>query len=433
MRLLVVGKIETEVSTACKIAMKRGAKIVNASNIDEGFNLLLSGSGADLVMIDATLDIATFVKNLKQEHINTPIVAYGINVDSKVAAASIKAGAEEFIPLPPEEELIAAVLESIADEKEQIISSSDKMKELISLAERIAPSDANVLITGESGTGKEVMARFLHNKSLRKNEKFVSVNCAAIPDNLLESELFGHEKGSFTGALNRRIGKFEESSGGTLLLDEISEMDLRLQAKLLRAIQEKEIDRVGGTTPVKVNLRVIATSNRDLRDEVKAGRFREDLFFRLNVIHMQLPPLRERKDDIKVFAEHFAEKFAKSNHITTPKLTNESLDILTKHTWPGNVRELENTMHRAVLLNNNGLIDKTSLLMEQPKTMEKLENGAGIEGLVGRTVSEVEKELILSTLGSVNNNRSKAAEILGISIRTLHNKLKEYEQSQGAA
>jgi two-component system response regulator FlrC len=433
MRLLVVGKIETEVSTACKIAMKRGAKIVNASNIDEGFNLLLNGSGADLVMIDATLDIATFVKNLKQEHINTPIVAYGINVDSKVAAASIKAGAEEFIPLPPEEELIAAVLESIADEKEQIISSSDKMNELISLAERIAPSDANVLITGESGTGKEVMARFLHNKSLRKNEKFVSVNCAAIPDNLLESELFGHEKGSFTGALNRRVGKFEESSGGTLLLDEISEMDLRLQAKLLRAIQEKEIDRVGGTSPVKVNLRVIATSNRDLRDEVKAGRFREDLFFRLNVIHMQLPPLRERKDDIKVFAEHFAEKFAKSNHIATPKLTNEALDILTKHTWPGNVRELENTMHRAVLLNNNGLIDKTSLLMEQPKTMEKLENGAGIEGLVGRTVSEVEKELILSTLGSVNNNRSKAAEILGISIRTLHNKLKEYEQSQGAA
>ncbi len=433
MRLLVVGKIETEVSTACKIAMKRGAKIVNASNIDEGFNLLLNGSGADLVMIDATLDIATFVKNLKQEHINTPIVAYGINVDSKVAAASIKAGAEEFIPLPPEEELIAAVLESIADEKEQIISSSEKMNELISLAERIAPSDANVLITGESGTGKEVMARFLHNKSLRKNEKFVSVNCAAIPDNLLESELFGHEKGSFTGALNRRVGKFEESSGGTLLLDEISEMDLRLQAKLLRAIQEKEIDRVGGTSPVKVNLRVIATSNRDLRDEVKAGRFREDLFFRLNVIHMQLPPLRERKDDIKVFAEHFAEKFAKSNHIATPKLTNESLDILTKHTWPGNVRELENTMHRAVLLNNNGLIDKTSLLMEQPKTMEKLENGAGIEGLVGRTVSEVEKELILSTLGSVNNNRSKAAEILGISIRTLHNKLKEYEQSQGAA
>lgn len=433
MRLLVIGKIETEVSTACKIAMKRGAKIINASNVDEGFNLLLTGAGADLVMVDCTLDVATFVKNLKSEHINTPIIAYGINVDSRTAANAIRAGAEEFIPLPPEEELIAAVLESIADEKEQVVSSSAQMQQLISLAERIAPSDANVLITGESGTGKEVMARFIHNKSARKGEKFVSVNCAAIPDNLLESELFGHEKGSFTGALNRRIGKFEESSGGTLLLDEISEMDLRLQAKLLRAIQEKEIDRVGGTTPVKVNLRIIATSNKDLRAEVKAGNFREDLFFRLNVIHLQLPPLRERKDDIKTFAEHFATKFAKSNAITTPALTKDALDMLLAHKWPGNVRELENTMHRAVLLNNNGVIDKTSLLMEEPKTMEKLESGGGVEGLVGRTVSDVEKELIISTLGSVNNNRSKAAEILGISIRTLHNKLKEYEQNQGAA
>ncbi len=432
MKLLVVGKIETEVSTACKIAMKRGAKIVNASSIDEAFRILLTGSGVDAVMIDANLDIHSFVRSLKQERINTIVLAYGINVTSQIAANAIKAGAEEFIPLPPDEELIAAVLASIAGEKEQLISSSPQMQQIITLAERIAPSDANVLITGESGTGKEVMARFIHNKSTRAGEKFVSVNCAAIPDNLLESELFGHEKGAFTGALNRRVGKFEESSGGTLLLDEISEMDLRLQAKLLRAIQEKEIDRVGGTNPVKVNLRVIATSNRDLREEVKAGKFREDLFFRLNVIHMQLPPLRERKDDIKTFAEHFAKKFAESNHMETPTLTAEALEMLTAHSWPGNVRELENTLHRAVLLNNNGSIDKTSLLMEQPKNMEKLET-AGIEGFVGRTVSEVEKELILSTLGSVNNNRSKAAEILGISIRTLHNKLKEYEQGQGAA
>ncbi len=433
MRLLIIGKFENEVSVACKIAASRGAKIINTASIDEAFNLLLTGKGAELVMIDANLDIATFVNNLKQERISIPIIAYGINVDSKKAAASIRAGAEEFIPLPPSEELIAAVLESISNDKEEIISSSLQMQQLISLAERIAPSDANVLVTGESGTGKEVMARFLHNKSKRRGERFVSVNCAAIPENLLESELFGHEKGSFTGALNRRIGKFEESSGGTLLLDEISEMDLRLQAKLLRAVQEKEIDRVGGNSPVKVNLRIIATSNRDLKNEVKEGRFREDLFFRLNVIHMHLPPLRERKDDIKMFAEHFCEKFAKSNHIATPKLTNESLDILNDHKWPGNVRELENTMHRAVLLNNGGFIDKTSLLMEQPRTVEAMSGTNGIESLVGRTVGDVEKELIITTLGTVNGNRSKAAEILGISIRTLHNKLKEYEQTQGAA
>lgn len=434
MRLLIIGKIETEVSIACKIAMKRGAKIVNASNIEEGFNLLLTGNGADVVMIDATMDIATFVKNIKSERISVPIVAYGIKVDSKTAANAIKAGAEEFIPLPPEEELIAAILESIAGDKNEIVSSSQQMKQIFSLADKIAPSDANVLITGESGTGKEVLARYLHNKSNRKNEKFVSVNCAAIPENLLESELFGHEKGAFTGALNRRIGKFEESSGGTLLLDEISEMDLRLQAKLLRAIQEREIDRVGGNTAVKVNLRILATSNRDLRAEVKAGKFREDLFFRLNVIHMQLPALRERKEDIKVFAEHFAEKFAKSNHMEVPKLTSEALEILNTHKWPGNVRELENTMHRAVLLNNNGLIDKTSLLMEniagENNSTASSENSGT---LVGRTVSDVEKELILSTLNHMGGNRSRAAEILGISIRTLHNKIKEYEQGQGAA
>ncbi len=434
MRLLIVGKIESEVSTACRIAINKGAKIINADNVDEAFNLLLNGNGADLVMIDANLDIATLVRNCKQERINTPIIAYGINVDSKKAAASIKAGAEEFIPLPPDEELIAAVLSSISNENQQIISNSAQMKQIITLADRIAPSDANVLVTGESGTGKEVMAKYIHRKSNRKNEKFVSVNCAAIPENLLESELFGHEKGAFTGALNRRIGKFEESNGGTLLLDEISEMDLRLQAKLLRAIQEKEIDRVGGTTPIKVNLRVIATSNRNLRNEVTEGKFREDLFFRLNVIHLQLPSLRERKEDIKAFAESFAEKFAKSNGIPTPKITSDAMELLINHNWPGNVRELENTMHRAVLLNNNGMIDKTSLLMESPKvTSEIIEGDGGLESLVGRTVSDVEKELILSTLSHVSGNRSKAAEILGISIRTLHNKLKEYEESKGAA
>jgi len=436
MRLLVVGKIHSEVSTACKIAMARGAKITNASTVEEAFNLLLTGAGADMIMMDATLDIAQLVAHLKQERINTPIVAYGINVDAKIAAASIKAGAEEFIPLPPDEELIAAVLESVSNENQQFISSSAEMKQIFSLADKIAPSDANVLVTGESGTGKEVLARYIHKKSSRRNDKFVSVNCAAIPDALLESELFGHEKGAFTGALNRRIGKFEESSGGTLLLDEISEMDMRLQAKLLRAVQEKEIDRLGGNTPVKVNLRIIATSNRDLRNEVKEGRFREDLFFRLNVIHLQIPPLRDRKDDIKVFAETFAEKFAKSNAISpVPAFTKDALEALNAHSWPGNVRELENTMHRAVLLNNNGIIDKTSLLLEAPNksVAEKVSEAGGIENLVGRTVGDVEKELILSTLNSLGGNRSKAAEILGISIRTLHNKLKEYEQKQGAA
>lgn len=431
MRLLVIGKFGTEVSEACKIATSKGANVINVPSIDEGLQKLLSGEGAEAVLIDVEQDIARFVIETMREHITIPIIAYGINADSKKAAQSIKAGAQEYLPLPPEEELIAAILENISDEKLEMISSSDVMKKMVELADKVAPSEASVLITGESGTGKEVMARYIHSKSSRKDNKFVSVNCAAIPENLLESELFGHEKGSFTGALNRRIGKFEESSNGTLLLDEISEMDLRLQAKLLRALQEREIDRVGGSKPIKVNLRVLATSNRDLKKEVKEGRFREDLYFRLNVIELNLPPLRERRSDIKEFAQYFAEKFAAQNGLPKPKIADDALKALEAHNWQGNVRELENTMHRAVLLSNKGTVDRTCLMLQGAENSP--DDTTGQKQLVGRTVSDVERELILNTLNSVSGNRSKAATILGISLRTLHNKLKEYEESQQVA
>lgn len=437
MRIILIGKYSSEVSEACKIATDKGAKIIQVEGTDEALKKILSGSSSEAVLIDVDEDIAKFVVQLEREHITIPVIAFGINADSKKAVRAIKSGAQEYLPLPPEEELIAAILESIADDKIEMIASSEPMKKVIELADKIAPSDASVLITGQSGTGKEVMARYIHNKSKRSGEKFISVNCAAIPENLLESELFGHEKGAFTGALNRRIGKFEESSGGTLLLDEISEMDLRLQAKLLRAIQEKEIDRVGGKSPIKVDLRILATSNRNLQQEVKEGKFREDLYFRLNVINLQLPPLKERIGDFKKFAEFFAEKFASANGMPIPKISDEALTRLESHNWPGNVRELENTMHRAVLLSTDGIIDENSLLIEQnasseqPGSSENQNNLA--EKLVNRTVSDVEKELILNTLGSLNGNRSKAAQILGISLRTLHNKIKEYEKKQDVA
>jgi len=212
----------------------------------------------------------------------------------------------------------------------------------VRLAEQIAPSDASVLITGESGTGKEVMAKYLHAKSKRANGAFISINCAAIPENLLESELFGHEKGAFTGAVARRIGKFEEASGGTLLLDEVSEMDPRLQAKLLRAIQERLIDRVGGTRPVPVNIRIIATSNRNLTEAARAGSFREDLLFRLNVVNLKLPPLRERPADVNELAQFFAKKYADANGVPVRPFSAEARKALSLHRWPGNVRELEN-------------------------------------------------------------------------------------------
>ena len=287
---------------------------------------------------------------LEAERIIVPVIACGVQSDSAVAVKAIRAGAKEYIPLPPDEELIAAVLEAITEESHAVIHASAIMKRVLELSDQVAGSEASILITGESGTGKEVIAQYIHRKSKRAGNNFISVNCAAIPEALLESELFGHEKGAFTGAVARRIGKFEEANNGTLLLDEISEMDIRLQAKLLRAIQEHEIDRVGGTRPVKVNLRIIATSNRDLQQETKKGTFREDLYFRLNVINVHLPPLRERKEDIAPIAAFFIAKYAKANGMPERKLSAAGLEKLHRYSWPGNVRELENIMHRAVLL-----------------------------------------------------------------------------------
>ena len=273
------------------------------------------GAGADLVFCDVTLDIGSLVRGLAAERICTPVVACGIGTDTRRAVDAIRAGAKEYLPLPADAELIAAVLAAVADESHQLVYEDEAMGAVLSLADQIAGSEASILITGESGTGKEVLARYVHRKSQRADKPFISVNCAAIPENLLESELFGHEKGAFTGAIARRIGKFEEANGGTLLLDEISEMDARLQAKLLRAIQEREIDRVGGTKPVKVDIRIIATSNRDLAEAVKHGTFREDLLYRLNVVNLRLPALRERPKDIRALAHHFARKYAEANGV----------------------------------------------------------------------------------------------------------------------
>ena len=271
------------------------------------------------------------------------------------------------------------------------------------------------------------------------------MNCAAIPENLLESELFGHEKGAFTGAIARRIGKFEEANGGTLLLDEISEMDARLQAKLLRAIQEREIDRVGGTKPVKVDIRIIATSNRDLAEAViKHGTFREDLLYRLNVVNLRIPALRERPKDIRALSHHFARKYAEANGVPYRMISSQTERLLLGHVWKGNVRELENTIHRAVLLANGPDISPEAIrlpdgsqvgpasttMAQNPSVQSAVVSAAAVtRGLVGRTVSDVERDLILDTLDHCLGNRTHAANILGISIRTLRNKLREYSDS----
>ncbi|HJR56913.1 MAG TPA: sigma-54 dependent transcriptional regulator [Rhizomicrobium sp.] len=445
MRLLIVGSLQGQIGLATKIAMERGAKVSHAASIEQALNSLRSGVGADLVFCDVTLELADLVRGLSAERICTPVVACGIGTDTRRAVDAIRAGAKEYLPLPADAELIAAVLAAVADESHQLVYEDEAMGAVLALADQIAGSEASILVTGESGTGKEVLARYVHRKSARADKPFISVNCAAIPENLLESELFGHEKGAFTGAIARRIGKFEEANGGTLLLDEISEMDARLQAKLLRAIQEREIDRVGGTKPVKVDIRIIATSNRDLAEAVKHGTFREDLLYRLNVVNLRLPALRERPKDIRALAHHFARKYAEVNGVPYRQIASQTERLLLGHYWKGNVRELENTIHRAVLLASGAEIgpeairlpDGTQVGNAAPAALSQDSSVQGAvasataatRGLVGRTVSDVERDLILDTLDHCLGNRTHAANILGISIRTLRNKLREYSDA----
>ncbi|MAF68851.1 MAG: sigma-54-dependent Fis family transcriptional regulator [Micavibrio sp.] len=459
MRLMIIGQLEGYIGSAGKIALQRGAKVIHCEDIVEGVGALRSGKGADVVMIDVKLKVAEFIKNLDAERIHIPVVACGIGTDTPSAVKAIEAGAKEYVPLPPDSDLIAAILEAVTQENSTMIANDPSMKQVMALADKVAPSDATVLITGESGTGKEVMSRYIHEKSKRGGETFIAVNCAAIPENLLESELFGHEKGAFTGAQGRRIGKFEEASNGTLLLDEVSEMHPQLQAKLLRAIQEKEITRIGSNSPVKVNVRIIATSNRDLEKSVEKGEFREDLYFRLNVMNIQLPPLRDRPSDIVPLAKLFSDRFAEENGLEAKPISKEGETKLKAYQWRGNVRELENTMHRAILMSSEAEIEADAIHLSEsefsggksaapaaqapdpaavssatsePKETAPAEkpsdNQGAVEGLVGRSLADVEREMILNTLDNCLGNRTHAAKILGISIRTLRNKLNQYKE-----
>jgi DNA-binding NtrC family response regulator len=442
MRLLVVGRLSGQLATAVRMAIQAGAKVHHVETVAAATAALRAGQGADLLLVDYDLDIRGLIAANEAEHITTPVVACGVGADPLKAAEAIRQGAKEFIPLPPEAELIAAVLAAVSQDARPLVTRDAGMQAVIKLADQVAASEASILITGESGVGKEVMARYVHTRSRRAERPFISVNCAAIPENLLESELFGHEKGAFTGAVARRIGKFEEATGGTLLLDEISEMDGRLQAKLLRALQEREIDRVGGAKPVKVDIRVIATSNRDLAAAVRDGTFREDLLYRLNVVNLKLPALRERPDDILALAEHFAKKYALANGVAHRPIGEAARRRLLTHPWPGNVRELENAMHRAVLLSTGAEVDPESIrlpdgqpLAAAPAPAQETASraaqaaDAAARALVGRTVAAVEQQLIIDTLTHCLGNRTHAANILGISIRTLRNKLKEYSEA----
>lgn len=445
MRLMIIGHLDGHISQAGKIALQRGAKVIHCEDTDQAIGALLNGKGADLAMVDVKQKIADFIERLEAERIHIPVIACGVETDARAAVKAIQAGAKEYVPLPPDAELIAALFEAVTEGGKTMIASDPAMKDVVKLAQQIAPSEATVLITGESGTGKEVMSSFIHKKSKRKDGPFVAVNCAAIPENLLESELFGHEKGAFTGATGRRIGKFEEAHAGTILLDEVTEMHPSLQAKLLRVLQEREVTRVGANTPIKVDVRIIATSNRDMEQAVKQGQFREDLYFRLNVVNLDLPALRQRPSDIPELAQFFADKYAEANGVPKKKISAAATEKMQAYHWQGNIRELENTMHRAILISVEDELEPAAIHVQvsgqsaqAPQASQDspapsaspaapVKNKNAVENLVGRSIADVERDMIINTLEHCLGNRTHAANILGISIRTLRNKLNQYK------
>ncbi len=431
MRVLIIGSLAGELGQAARIAMARGARLDHADDAETALACLRGDARLDLVLCDVAHDVGAVVRALVRERIAVPVVACGTGDDPEAVVRAIREGAREYLPLPPDPDLIAAILQAASGESHVMVVRDPAMAACVKRAEQVAGSEASVLIQGESGTGKEVIARHVHRRSRRAGGPFVALNCAAIPDNLLESELFGHEKGAFSGAVARRIGKFEAADGGTLLLDEISELDIRLQAKLLRAVQEREIDRLGGTGPTRVNVRILATTNRDLAREVTLGHFREDLYFRLNVVALLVPPLRERPADIAALAEHFARRYAEVNGLPFRPVSPAALARLLAHGWRGNVRELENTLHRAVLLADGAEIAAAAI--EVGGMDARIEPAAAMppatRSLAGRRMDDVEQDLILQTLGHTLGNRTHAATLLGISIRALRNKLRDYTHS----
>lgn len=367
-----------------------------------------------------------------------PVVLMTAYSTVDTAIQALKLGAADYLqkpfPLQQLESMIARLRQETsereasdlpAEEDEQpvgFLTCNERVRQILKMLEAVAPSNATVLIQGESGTGKEVLARYVHSISPRANRPFVAVNCAALPDGLLESELFGYEKGAFTGALTKRPGKFELAHQGTLLLDEISEMSLGLQAKLLRVLQEREVDRLGARQPIPIDIRVLATTNRNLQQEVQAGNFREDLYYRLSVMPVTLPPLRERPEDIPLLAEFLADRSFRRNQRSGGGITPEALACLKARSWRGNVRELENAIERAVLLADGGplRIEHFAFDVEAP-TLPKAAEPTG-------SIWEMERDLILRALERHGGNRTHAAKELGISIRTMRNKLREYRQ-----
>jgi DNA-binding NtrC family response regulator len=400
---------------------KLGHRVVACENGEEAIEKLRR-HGFSLIVTDMKMpqmDGLALLREVRRSIGNLPVLVITGFGTIENAVESMKEGATDYLMKPFSFDALKKTINSILvriRNAREILTQNPKMHKIVSIAENLAASDITVLVYGESGTGKEILARQIHRMSRRADKPFVAVNCAAIPDNLLESELFGYEKGSFTGAIERRTGKFELAKGGTILLDEVGEMSMTLQAKLLRVLQEKEIDRIGGNEPIAVDVRVIATTNKDLYKECSEGRFREDLYYRLNVFPVKLPALRERPEDITFLALHFMKRFSAYAGKEIKGFSENAIALLKNRQWRGNVRELENVIQRAVFLSKGKLINSEDFLLEDV-TAKTAMNG---------NLKNMEKELILQTLKDVNGNKTKAARILGVSVRTIRNKLNEY-------
>ncbi len=415
---------------------ERGRVVERAEGMAAALDMLPAADRIGVVVCALSQDIPGIVAAITGEQLSAPCGGSGHGDVSQAWAPPFGVNAPDGR---------SSGVQAAPEAREPMVVCDPAMVALIRRVEDVAPSNAAVLITGESGTGKELIAEHLHRSSGRQGGAFVVINCAGISDAQLESELFGYEKGAFLGAAFRHIGKFEAANGGTLLLDEIGEMDLRMQAKVLRAVQQREIDRVGGNKPVPIDVRIVATSSRNLQKDVRQGRFRADLLFRLNVITLKVLPLRERPEDVAPLAAFFARKFAQANGKSNGVVSPSALVVLQQHSWPGNVRELENVMHRAVLTETGSAITAAALDIDSPDGNEgeaASETPGFSEATVvpptgsraalptaGRTIEAVEKDMILDTLRESKGNRSKTAAVLGISIRTLRNKLHEYERS----
>ncbi|PKN37123.1 MAG: two-component system response regulator [Deltaproteobacteria bacterium HGW-Deltaproteobacteria-2] len=444
--ILVVDDGQSQREMLRDFLRSEGHTVMEAEEGEKALKTVRSGH-FDLILLDYKMPGMDGLQVLKEvKHINPEIdviiiTAYGT---IETAVEALKAGAIDYITKPVELDELIILVNRIAERRQliqenkllkedlskrgvtadKIIFKSQRMAELINLAGRVAASKASVLIQGESGTGKELLARLIHQLSPRAHKSIVVVNCGTLHENLLESELFGHEKGSFTGASSRRIGRFEEADGGTLFLDEIGELSPTIQVKLLRFLQEREFQRLGSNVNLQVDVRIISATNRDLETQVKEGTFREDLFYRLKVVTMSLPPLKERKEDLSLLINHFIDKFAAENGKNIQGLTAQARDVLLKYDYPGNVRELVNIIERAVVIARNQYITTEDLPFKSILPADDSEKK--VSGALRDSVDDLEKKLIIEAMEKTQDNQTKAAEILGISERMLRYKLKKY-------